>query len=475
MKRGLWLVWGTLLLPDAIQAATAPVWPALVLKADGSGLAELRRRSGVVQVVAAGGFLQAGDRLKTDAQANVSVLFPDGTLLKQGANTELVLREAAVARDQVTWRLELKEGSLMGLVDSSGPSKIPLEITTPQGALAVPGGVFFLTTGAASASLAVWNGQARWGEGAMISAGSAMSVSQGKAGALQRLEPKSFFTGVGPLSLLRAVGAKHAVEAADEATLQKALQGSIADFRDRQNAVIGRSETEREERDAAVLNGTIDEIYAAADAFAKAGQLYDPEANGRAEEWVAQVAAAKFRLGQAVKEASEAGVFLDTRFRKTPWKKRPAEAFQTRKATDLEEFPNAKDAAAKLSGALVDFRQAVEYAEVLPSEEESKAKSKACTDSCRAQRAVHEFRVMSEGLTGAFLKKAPASGDGVIATRFFSRAIPGEACFKDDKQEEVCKTKICPRSGLIGKTRCTYGVAVEFCSSRKVPVRCPGK
>ncbi len=260
----------------------------------------------------------------------------------------------------------------------------------------------------------------------------------------------------------------------DEASLKKIVEENRADLAEGQDRAVGRTIKEREGMKKSVREGTFRSAMDAADAYTEARGVFAAKTNGGAENLVGPLIAAKFRLGDAVRGAASAGVFAANKSEtdKEKWSSLGAAGFTYRKNVDYTQVETAKKWRAVVENALEEYRSTLEFAEALQSDSLTE---KCDSTSCRMSRAVNEIEVVAEGVVAAYERVGPRPGNaparlGTITTPYFSRIIPGNACFK---KQETCSLKNC--TGYANGKRCKAGELVNVCTARQVPIRCSKK
>ncbi|HEY8280507.1 MAG TPA: FecR domain-containing protein [Bdellovibrionota bacterium] len=504
--------------PDSGNNSFSSEIPAIILKLEGEGTANIRKKSGILETAGARGRLLPGDRVVTDERTAVYLTLNDGTVIKVGLSSELEVEKAEEQGKSIFWEFKLLRGGARVLVERLPPAEPRLRILTPTSEVALAHGEFVVAHGQGSgfSFLYVFSGTAEFGpsgclrekhcesiqtnQSAMLKAGKKSPDRSGKVDLTELfglLAPEGGARQVGIETSARVSLFRDARRAAgkytqglDDASLRRIVDDAHAELWAAQDRVIGRTKDERDAMHDSVLDGLFLDTLDAADAFAEARRAFLPLVNGGAENLVAQFLAAKFRLGTAVREADEAGVFADRP--DTPWKKR---AFRARKFLDYTRSENAKRRASALEKELVNYVALLEYAEAFPGEKREEGagaadekdketedwfdqKHEPCeTRSCRLTRMIHELDVMSEGVVNAFLGGKSDDKDqdqgvrgakGTIRTFFFSRTIPGNGCFEVQK---ACKEKPCQIA--TPKKKCQKGEVAEICSFKRMPVRCP--
>lgn len=503
--------------------ASAPedVIPAVILKVEGTGIASVRKRSGVVESAGARGKVYVGDRVITDAHSAVHLMLNDGSVLKVGFNSEFLLAKVENKRRYLSWFFKLLHGTIRALAEKVPAQETHLRVETPSGTVGVRGTEFVLVYDDVSAgsSLYLLDGLVSYGATGCEMARNCLDVRGGESatmakGAARPTTPAVYVVkdlfGLGQpaasganaearMSLFRdarRVQAK-AAQSMDENALKKILEESTAELAAAQDRAIGRTQEQRQAMHGAIESGTYESIMASADAFAAARGGLDANSNGGAENLVAQVAAAKFRLGAAVRAADSAGLFLD----------KPApdlsRKYQLRKNVDYDQGKAAKSGKEELAKSADDYKDTLEYAEALSAAQvpagdtpagldtdadtlapkKAKAAPAACDSACEGRRIAHELDVTSEGTAAAYQAPmaaayAPAAAavpskrgggglPGYVTTRFFRRTVPGDSCYRTQMK---CTMQPCAAFGRGRK--CKAGETVQVCESKQVPVRC---
>ncbi len=471
--------------------------PAYILKIEGEGIANVRKKSGIIEAAGARGKIFTGDRILTDERSAVHLLLNDGTVIKIGFNSDLKLAKVGLPGKFLSWDFFLAQGSIRALVEKLPASENRLRVETPVGTVGVSGTEFVLSydeTAGASYLYGI-EGVVEYGANdceknkgcALVRRGECSSIKRGQKGptAPHGYEAKELFsaTHVERISLFRdprKITEKY-VQGLDPDMFKKLMEESIVEFAAAQDRAIGRGVEQRMEmQELAAQKGALENIFTAADAFAEARGVFHSKSNGGAENLIAQVMAAKYRLGDAVKKAEAAGVFIDSKPGELEKKGAPR-SYAFRKNVDYSQSIEAKGRRADLEKSLAEYRAVLEFMEALQEEATEGAEtvspvpSRACdSQACMVSRMIHELEVASEGFVAAYAKSdGRASGKanvGMISTVFFSRTIPGNGCFKTDK---TCKAIACGATSA--KKKCKAGETVQVCTVKQVPIRCPIK
>jgi hypothetical protein len=531
-----------LIQPAKAAAAPEDQIPAIILKVEGEGVANVRKRSGVVESAGARGKVFVGDRVITDSRSAVHLMLNDGSVLKVGFNSEFTLERVENKRKYLSWFFKLVHGSIRALVEKIPTQETHLRIETQSGTIGVRGTQFVLVYDEATSSSSVFllEGVVSYGVANCEKAHTCLDVRGGESatmpkGALKPAMPASYTvkdlfamgkTGTpGPSADARMSLFKDArraqsksITSADDAALKKLIDESVTELAAAQDRAIGRTKDQREAMHESIKNGTYEATLAAADSYSASQGIFNGASNGGAENLVAQVAASKFRLGDAVKKADAAGLFLD----------KPADGststdansgtdsrtYKLRKDVDFDHSAVAKADKETLTAVATDYKDTLSYAEALSAAqvspgdkpkdegEHSNAAAEAtksvtarvaaekpaapCNAACTASRIAHEIDVASEGSVAAFQQpattQASASAESVpskrgrgglpgsVRTRFLHRTVPGNSCFRTQSK---CTMQPCASFGR-GK-KCKAGETVQVCDGKQVPVRCEDK
>ena len=106
------------------DGAAETIIPAVILKVEGDGIANIRKRSGVLEVAGDRGKVFPGDKVVTDARSAVHLMLNDGSIIKIGFNSEFALEEVENRGRFLSWLFRLTRGSIRALVE-----KIPMNET----------------------------------------------------------------------------------------------------------------------------------------------------------------------------------------------------------------------------------------------------------------------------------------------------------------------------------------------------------
>ncbi|MGZ3728265.1 MAG: FecR family protein [Bdellovibrionota bacterium] len=529
---------------SSFAAEQDTAFPAIILKVEGDGIANVRKHSGIVESAGARGKLYAGDRIITDGHSAVSLMLNDGSVIKVGFSSEFLLEKVENKHSYLGWLFSLVRGSIRSLVEKVPTQDTHLRIETKTGTIGIRGTEFVLVydDAASASSLYLIEGLAIYGADGCDKTKSCVSVKTGEAASMAKGKPaptapqkygvKELFAlgqAASPgaatdarMSLFRdarRIQTKY-IANADEGSLKKIIDDASQELAAAQDRAIGRTKEQREAMHEAIKNGSYQATLAAADAYAESQGIFNHSSNAGAENLVAQVAASKFRLGEAVTKAEAAGLFLDkATAAKVAAGAAPspsgdgdnapgagAEAsvrsFKMRKNVGYDQSADAKSAKEALGKAADDYKDTLEYAEALSADQVPGGDSKATdtdisspdssaapapakdpghcrTSECQMNRAAHELDVSSEGVVNAFQdrKSDNASGTpsrhgrggrpGSVGTRYFKRTVPGDGCFKT-----VQKCSMQPCAGFSRGNKCKAGETVLSCDSTHIPVRC---
>ncbi len=488
--------------------------PTMILKVEGDGQPKVRRNIGVEESAGAGGTIFPGDRVITDDRSAVFLILNDGSILKVGISSEFKLEEAEVNERFVSWAFRLLKGSMRALVEKNPNPETRVRIHSPSGTIGVRGTEFVAATDdeAKTTYLYMIEGLVTFGRPGCeknnscieVRGGESASVREGDGGELQphpfrsqdlfsvkpneegRAVPdKSTYSRMSLFQDAKRVSARFKQDL-DEDSLRAMVGKATEDLAEAQDRAIGRSKAEREAMHAAVKNGTYEDLISAADAYSEAKGGFEGDTNGGAENMVAQTAAAKFRLGLAVKEALEAGYFGEAALKDGVLdpKKLKDEKFVARKHFNYDQENLAKEKGVTLNGAKEEYEKTLEFAEAFPAESsrsksDGGSKNKCRKKKCRTTAIVHELKTVSEGVVGAFSGRgrsrakpssfsSKSSNKGEIKTKYFEKSIPGNGCFKEEKE---CTVKPC--DDFYKGKKCEKGESLKDCKVKKVPVRCP--
>ncbi len=113
---------------------------ASVVKVEGKGLSQIRRKSGVTSTVGLGQEIEVGDKITTDKDSLIDILLSDGTLVKIGTNSEYKFLGAQPKSGFLYHAFELLRGSVRAMVEKHPDKKnIKFRINTPAGTMGVRG------------------------------------------------------------------------------------------------------------------------------------------------------------------------------------------------------------------------------------------------------------------------------------------------------------------------------------------------
>jgi hypothetical protein len=488
------------------------VLPLVVLRVEGDGLPKVKKSIGTEEVAGANGKLFPGDHLITDGKSAVYLMLNDGTVMKLALNSELRFVRNEARASFLAWFFRLERGSLRALVEASPYPENRIHVKTPAFSVGAKGGELALSVDEVkTSSLYVLSGEASYGaqdcqkgaqsEGcAEAKAGTMISAKAGEAklGSPKAFEARELFALPAPgeapkagqltderMTLFRDAKrvSAHYMQDTDEAALKKVLAESTEAMEDAQDRLIGRTKEERLAMQKNLRENAWRNTMAAADAYAEQMGFFSPDSNGGAEELLAQTTFSKFRLGKAVMEADQAGLFGNEKVAVSqPWEKWAKKSLvKIRKTVDYEKEDEAKATKAGLQRAFDDHKKVLEFAEALPEPRGNGAKTGHCDrQECRVRRLRHEYNAVLEGLVDAFqIRKKEESEKkdaaepaplqkGWIQSRWFKRAVPGNACYKELQD---CKMVPCKAIAVAAK-RCKKGDSVKECTKTRTLVRC---
>lgn len=343
-----------LVAPVSLAASSGgPSIKATVVKVDGKGLAQLRRKSGTTSAVGVGQELEVGDKITTDRDSLIDLLLNDGTLVKIGTNSEYKFLGAQAKTGFLYHAFELVRGSVRALVEKNQDKKnVKFRINTPAGTMGVRGTEILMNhqKEGEKTSLYLLEGVATFGnpncekekvcievkagEWAVISKGQkkpsaverfkaedllgAFSEKQ-KAGkpedgknkddgslaksgtAGSEAESASLLEQQNREALLKLLGVRKAGSAVSEIgekDLAALLDEASSLMRDAQNKLLNRDDNLRKAMEAAMANGTFDQYMKLANRF---DDLRSQVKKNRANEDLSpMVRAKKFQLASAI-------------------------------------------------------------------------------------------------------------------------------------------------------------------------------
>jgi hypothetical protein len=513
-QRKAWAFLACVLLfgPVAHAAPGTVQVPAIILKVEGEGIANVRKRTGIIESAGARGKVYPGDKILTDAHSAVYLMLTDGTVVKVGFNTEFLVEGVENKGHYLSWFFRLTKGVIRAMVEKIPANETHLRVESPTGTVGVRGTEFvFEYDENTGSNLYMLEGLVSFGAAGCEKTRTCIDVKGGEATAVLKgktapekprpLDVKELFgisaqaapaaTTESRLSVFRdarRVGKAQQLSS-DEATLKKLVSDAATELATAQDRAIGRTKAEREAMNAAMKGGTYNGVVATADAYAQAKKIFTADSNGGAENLVAQTAAAKFRLGQAVQAADKAGAFSDkddgTLGDRT---------FTDRKNLDYDQSAEGKAKQLALQQASDDYRDTLEYAEAIsaadladPTKEDGEHPPEPphrhkCDMDCMMERVDHETDVASEGVSNAFANVKMAESDkvhprkgghafGHFKSRYFERTVNGDSCFAVQKTN--CHLTPCQNVVKVGPhgQKCTSGQVMQ-CEQKQVPVRC---
>jgi|GEM_PF-2956208 len=506
--------------------------PVVILRVEGDGIAKVKKAIGTEEVAGANGKVYPGDRVITDEKSTVFLMINDGSVIKVGLSSEFKVEQAKLHERFMVWAFGLMKGSMRAMVEKNPNPDVRFKINTPSGTIGVRGTEFVvaLDDDAKTSYLYTIEGLVSYGTASCETSNSCIDVRAGESSSMkvgesrpskpQVFQSKDLF-GIGAanakpgitdnrMSLFRdakKVTARY-MQDTDDLALKKLVNEASEAMAMSQDQALGRSKEERVAMQAEIKSGTWNDTMAAADAYSKQNEIFDPAVNGGAENLVGQTVAAKFRLGRAVKEAVEVGVYPapkdETKDPKMKWEK--ADLTKMRKNVGYEQAEKAKEAKEKLKNEAEDYNKVLELAEAHPAkpvetigadaiavepkaasqemqDKQEKAVLPACNKACEAKSVSEQMNALSEGVTAAFNDKPGAKNDdeptpgrltrkdrGLLKSKYFKKSIPGNACYN-----EVKDCKLIPCRGASKGRKCKRGESVKECTTKKTQVRCRDK
>lgn len=278
---------------------------ALIVKVDGTGVAKVRRQSGVETVAGAPMELAQGDKLTTDPETMVDIALFDGTLVRVGFNSEYKIESATSKKGIVQWVFSMAKGSIRALVEKSSDKKTTrFRVNTPAGTMGVRGTELMLEHSPETnrTKLFTLHGLVNFGALNCDAKNKCVGVSGGKMSAIKvgqempdvprDFNAKEILTGEvaaqagnqdssgsskskelqGHVDLLAGAVNSRAPEKMSEADLNAMMEKAKKDFQDAQNLLMGRDEQIRKLMDAARANGTFNDAMGTTDKFLSASQ-----------------------------------------------------------------------------------------------------------------------------------------------------------------------------------------------------------
>ncbi|MGZ3683533.1 MAG: hypothetical protein ACXVCI_06750, partial [Bdellovibrionota bacterium] len=115
---------------SSFAAEQDTAFPAIILKVEGDGIANVRKHSGIVESAGARGKLYAGDRIITDGHSAVSLMLNDGSVIKVGFSSEFLLEKVENKHSYLGWLFSLVRGSIRSLVEKVPTQDTHLRIET---------------------------------------------------------------------------------------------------------------------------------------------------------------------------------------------------------------------------------------------------------------------------------------------------------------------------------------------------------
>lgn len=486
--------------------------PAVIMRVEGDGIAKVKKAIGTEEVAGANGKIFPGDRVITDAKSTVFLMINDGSVIKVGLSSEFKVEQAKIHDRFMSWAFGLVKGSIRALVEKNPNPDVRFQVNTPSGTIGVRGTEFVVAVDddSKASTLYTIEGLVSYGSATCESTKTCVDVRAGEFASMkvgdsqpakpQSYQPKELFginaKGAKPATLdnrmslfrdAKKVTARY-MQDTDDAALKKLVTEASEALALSQDQALGRSPEERVAMHSAIKNGSWGDTMAAADAYAKQNEIFDAAANGGAENLVGQTVAAKFRLGMAVKNATEAGLFgnvkVDSKDPTVKWES--VDLTKMRKNVGYEQAEKAKATKESLNAEAEDYNKVLELAEAHPAKP-ADAKDKIvivyCDKRCRTKRVGEQIQAFSEGVTTAFneIPGARKSDDptpgrltkkdkGMVRSRHFRKAIPGNACYN-----EVKDCKLVPCRGVSQGRKCKKGESVKECTTKRTQVRCGDK
>lgn len=477
--------------------------PAVIVKVEGDGIAKVKKRYGAEEVAGARGKVYPGDKVITDDKTAVLLMINDGSVIKVGLSSEFTVEEAGLKGPVIAWAFRLVRGTLRALVEKNPESDMRFRLHTPSGTIGVRGTEFVVAVGESEGETMLFtlDGVVAYGGAGCEKHNKCLDVSGGEVstlrGGAEPTKPRPFeiqeLFGVAPpapeqplpgvpaarIALfrdVRKVGPRFNV-AAEATTLKKIADDAREELAAAQDRAIGRTKEERIAMHKAAKQGTWKETLRAGDAYAKAKGFSAAKKTARMENMVAQMAAAKFRLGSAVMQAREAGLFQNTdaapakRGEKVNWAK---QEFALKKNLEFDQEAKGKAAAIKLAEAGDDYKGVMKAA---GTEKLKEQPEKDCTRNCGSKLVVGFLESLLDKVLTAFtgkskdslnlLARADAANGANRLTTMKEKSRVGADCFETTKD-----CRLVPCSGFKDGRVCKRGESTMECTSQKVKVPC---
>ncbi len=295
---------------------------ALVLKVEGKGAAQVRRKSGVTSSLGINQEIFAGDKITTDKDSLVELGLVDGTLIKIGTNSEYIFSSGQPQKGFLSHIFQLTKGSVRALIEKRTEKKtVKFRINTPSGTMGVRGTEILITHSDKdeTTKLFLLEGVAGFGNPNCDKEKICISVTGGNWSQIKKGQkhpsPPRPFTGQDLLaettdaagvkqkdtSLLQLLGIKN--EASEMDKIQaKELAALINDASLRmqvaQNDLLNRDEELRKAMEQAIADGTFDQ-------YMRLAERFDDIKNGKkktrtSESFSAIAKTRKFALASAI-------------------------------------------------------------------------------------------------------------------------------------------------------------------------------
>lgn len=497
--------------------------PAVILRIEGTGNAKIRKSFGTEAVAGANGKIFPGDKVITDDKSTVFLMINDGSVIKVGFSSEFKLESAEFQNRFLSWAFRLVKGSIRAMVEKNPEAEMRFRVHTPSGTIGVRGTEFVAAydEAAKTSFLYTLEGLVIYGKPACekdkscleIRAGEFTSFKDGDngpakprayqvkelfglsaAGAASAAEKPGDST-VSRLSLFRdasRISSVRAMANSDIATLAKMVSDASEELAKSQDRAIGRTKSERNAMHQAIKGGTYGDTMAAADAYSAKKGIFNPRSRGGAENLVAQTAAAKFRLGVAVKDAASAGLFGNGAAKNSDLTVMDAQRwadqnFTLKKNLSYEAAASASVLKQKLASSTRNYAEMLAVAKAAEasvpttaatvpdvSSSTATATTTDCNEDCRNLTVVDYMSSFFQRLALAFTGTGSLldHSTGTVAatatsTNTATKTTNGE-CFEEVKE---CKLVLC--SGYDNGAKCKAGESVQECTTRKVQVACP--
>lgn len=241
-----------------------PQWRAVVTSLQGSGIAKVRRKTGVETVAGVRMEIYEGDKIVTDKSTAMELLLLDGSLIQLAKGSEFKIDSTSVQKKSWSWSVQLVSGGLRALTEKSLIEQATLKVLHEGSMIEAMGGSDFVF-GAPTQEKPAF---------VYVLAGTIFDCAAGageKKHCAKKTKEDAVVADANTFEQLRSLGLINIKRAsvATKEELNESLGRVRSEAIEDQDFLIGRSSEVREAVHAAMSEGTYDEIILYANKFAE--------------------------------------------------------------------------------------------------------------------------------------------------------------------------------------------------------------